>query len=151
MIMPFDLTPWKPFREMTTLRDEMDKLWNRFFEGWQGMEPLRGEWAPSLDVSETKNNMVVKAELPGMDPKDVDISYANGLLTIRGDKKQEKEEKDENYHSIERSYGSFSRSIRVPHEVESEKIKADYKNGVLRITLPKSEEAKKKQIKIKVE
>ncbi len=149
--MPFELEPWRPFRELTTLRDEMDKLWTRFFGGWPSMEPSRGEWVPSLDISETKENIVVKAEVPGMDAKDIDISLANEVLTVKGEKKQEKEEKEENYHRIERSFGTFSRSIRLPWEVQSEKIKANYRNGVLNITLPKSEEAKKKEIKIKVD
>jgi HSP20 family protein len=150
MIMAYELTPWRPFRELGTLREEMDKLWNRFFE-WPASGPFRGEWAPSLDVSETKDNIMVKAEVPGMDPKEIDISYADGILTVRGERKQEKEEKDENYHMVERRYGSFSRSVRLPREVKGDKIKANYKDGVLRITLPKSEEAKKKEIKIKVE
>lgn len=149
--MPFELTPWRPFKELTTLRDEMDKMWNRFFGEWPGMEPFKGEWAPSLDISETKDNIVVKAEVPGMDSKDIDISLANDVLTVKGEKKQEKEEKDENYHRVERSYGAFSRSIRLAREVQGDRIKATYKNGVLKITLPKSEEAKKKEVKIKVE
>jgi HSP20 family protein len=86
-----------------------------------------------------------------MDPKDIDISLSDGLLTIKGEKKQEREEKEENYHLVERSYGAFTRSIRLPKEVQSDKISASYKNGVLKVTLPKSEEAKKKEIKIKVE
>jgi HSP20 family protein len=94
---------------------------------------------------------VVKAEVPGMDPKHIDISLSDGVLTIKGEKKEEKEEKEANYHLVERSYGAFSRSIRLPSEVQSDKINASYKNGVLKITLPKSEEAKKKEIKIKVE
>ena len=93
----------------------------------------------------------MKAELPGIDPKDIDISLNEGVLTIKGEKRQEREEKEEGYHLVERSYGSFTRSIRLPREVQSDKINASYKNGVLRITLPKSEEAKKKEIKIKVE
>jgi HSP20 family protein len=86
-----------------------------------------------------------------MDPKDIDISMNNGFLTIKGEKKHEREEKDENYHLVERSYGSFTRSVRLPREVQSDKVIASFKNGVLRVTLPKSEEAKKKEIKIKVE
>jgi len=149
--MVWELTPWKPF-EFDRMRREMDRLWDSFFEGRPGRKAGEvGEWLPSLDVSETKNDLVVKAELPGMDPKDIEISLNNGLLTIKGEKKQEKEEKDENYHVIERSYGSFTRSVRLPREVQSDKISASYKNGVLRVTLPKSEEAKKKEIKIKVE
>jgi HSP20 family protein len=93
----------------------------------------------------------VKAEVPGLEPKDIDISLSDGLLTIKGEKKQEREEKEENYHLVERSYGSFARSIRLPNEVQSDKIDASYKNGVLKIVLPKSEEAKKKEIKIKVQ
>ncbi|NIN01155.1 MAG: Hsp20 family protein [candidate division Zixibacteria bacterium] len=147
--MPFEMTPWKPFRELANLREEMDKMWSRFFGEWPSLEPFRGEWAPSLDVSETKDSIVVNAEVPGIDPKDIDISLTNDVLTIKGEKKHEQEEKEENYHRIERSYGSFSRSTRLPREVQSDKIKASYKNGVLKITLPKSEEAK--EIKIKVE
>ncbi len=109
------------------------------------------ESAPALDVSETNNEVIVKAEIPGMEPNDIDISLADGILTIRGEKKQEKEEKEENYHLIERSYGTFSRSVQLPRDVQSENIKAAYKNGVLKITLPKSEEAKKKEIKINVQ
>ncbi len=130
----------------------MDRLWESFFEGGlrkKGEEG--GEWFPALDVSETKNDIVVKTEVPGLDPKEIDISLSDGILTIRGEKKQEKEEKEENYHLIERSFGTFSRSIRLPREVQSDKINATYKNGVLKVTLPKSEEAKKKEIKIKVE
>ena len=127
----------------------MDRVWDSFLEG----RPMRraGEWLPSIDVSETKSDLVIKAELPGMDSKDIDISLSNGFLTIKGEKNQEKEEKDENYHLIERSYGSFTRSVQLPREVQSDKITASFKNGVLRVTLPKSEEAKKKEIKIKVE
>ena len=147
--MAFDVKPYKPFGELATLREQMDKMWDRFFGEWPSTESFRGEWAPSLDVSETKGEIVVRAEVPGMEAKDIDISLANDVLTIKGKKEQEKEEKEENYHRIERSYGSFSRSIRLPREVQSDRIKASYKNGVLKITLPKSEEAK--EIKIKVE
>ncbi len=149
--MAWELAPWKPFRELERMRREMDRLWDTFFE----RRPSRGEevaeWLPSLDVSETKNDYVVKVELPGLEPKDIDISLTNDVLTIKGEKKQEKEEKEENYHLIERSYGSFTRSVRLPSQVQSDKINATFKNGVLKVTLPKTEEAKKKEIKIKVE
>ncbi|MBS3917663.1 MAG: Hsp20/alpha crystallin family protein [Deltaproteobacteria bacterium] len=134
------------------MRRDMDRLWDSFFEGGhrkRGEEA--GEWFPALDVSETKNDIVVKTEVPGLDPKDIDISLSEGVLAIKGEKKQEKEEKEENYHLIERSFGSFTRSVRLPGDVQSDKITASYKNGVLKVTLPKSEEAKKKEIKIKVE
>ncbi|MFB0506415.1 MAG: Hsp20/alpha crystallin family protein [Thermodesulfobacteriota bacterium] len=146
-----ELTPWRPFGELSSLRREMDRLWENFF----GERPLtrmwEREWAPSLDVSETRDNFVVKAEVPGIDAKDIDISLTGDVLTIKGEKRQEKEEKEEDYHLVERSYGSFSRSVRLPAEVESNKIKASYKNGILNITLPKSEKVKAKEVKIKVE
>lgn len=146
-----ELTPWRPFTELSSLRREMDRLWENFF----GERPLtriwEREWAPSLDMSETKDNFVVKAEVPGIDAKDIDISLTGDVLSIKGEKKQEKEEKEEGYHLIERNYGSFSRSVRLPAEVESGKIKASYKNGILSITLPKSEKVKAREVKIKVE
>jgi HSP20 family protein len=149
--MVWEISPWKPF-EFEKMRQEMDRLWDSFLEGRPGRRGREGEeWVPSLDFSETKSDLVVKAELPGIDPKDIDISVNEGVLTIRGEKRQEKEEKEEGYHFAERSYGSFTRSIRLPREVQNDKINASYKNGVLKITLPKSEEAKKKEIKIKVE
>ena len=124
--MALELVPWRPFRELERVRKEMDRLWDSFFEE----RPRRkveevGKRFPSLDVSETKNELVVKAEIPGMDPKDIDISLSNDILTIKGEKKQEKEEKEENYHFIERSYGAFARSVRLPGEVQGEKNKFD--------------------------
>ncbi len=146
-----ELTLWKPFRELERIRKEMDNIWDTFFD----RKPLSGygvsEWIPSLDVSETKNSYIVKAELPGIDPKDVEISLSDNVLTIKGEKKQEKEEENENYHVIERSYGGFTRSFRLPGQVQNDKVKATYKNGILKITLPKTEETKKKEIKIAVE
>jgi HSP20 family protein len=130
----------------------MDRFWDSFLEGGQRRKTDdSGEWFPSLDVAETKNDLVVKAEVPGMDAKNIDISISDGVLTIKGEKKEEREEKEADYHLVERSYGAFTRSIRLPAEVHGDKINATYKNGVLKITLPKSEEAKKKEIKIKVE
>jgi len=156
--MAWELTTWKPFEELAPFKDfermrrEMDRVWDSFFEGGlRGRTERAGEWLPSLDVSETKNELVVKAEVPGMDPKDIDISLSDGVLTIKGEKKQEREEKEADYHLVERSYGSFTRSVQLPKEVQSQKINASYKDGILKVTLPKSEEAKKKEIKIKVE
>lgn len=146
-----ELTPWRPFGELSSLRREMDRLWENFFVERPLGKIWEREWAPSLDMSETKDNFVVKAEVPGIDAKHIDISLTGDVLTIRGEKSQEKEEKEEDYHLVERSYGSFSRSVRLPAEVESNKIKASYKNGILAITLPKSEKAKAKEVKIKVE
>ena len=155
--MAWELTTWKPFRELEHFRDfermrrDMDRPWGSFFQRGVRRTDEDAEWLPSLDVAETKDEIVVKAEVPGMDPKNIDISLSDGLLTIKGEKKQEREEKEEDYHLVERSYGTFTRSIRLPKEVRRDKISASYKNGVLKVTLPKSEEAKQKEIKIKVE
>jgi len=155
--MAQELSIWRPFRELAPARDfdrmrrEMDRLWDSFFEGRPARRTEEGQWYPSLDVAETKNDVVVKAEIPGLDSKDIDISLSNGVLTIRGEKKREREEKEENYHLVERSYGSFTRLVQLPCEVKADKIDASYKNGVLKVILPKAEEAKKKEIKIKVD
>lgn len=127
----------------------MDRFWDSLVERRPGKEEV--EWLPALDVSETKDEIVVKAEVPGMEAKDIDISLSGEVLTIKGEKKQEKEQKEENYHMVERSYGAFSRFVRLPQEVQGDKIVAKCKDGVLKITLPKSEKAKAKEIKIKAE
>jgi HSP20 family protein len=143
--MVMALIPWRPWRELDVLRREVDHLWGRF-TGGKPAAWLGGEWAPSLDVSETKDKIVVKAEALAIDPKAMDIALSDGVLTIKGEKKKDREEEDENYHLVERSYGSFSRSVRLPLEVQEDKVKASYKDGVLTITLPKTERA----IKIEV-
>jgi HSP20 family protein len=145
----FEIIPWRARRELDTLRREMDRLWQGFF-GERVWEPFE-RWSPALDLTETKDSLVVKAELPGIDSKDISIDLSGDILTVRGEKKQEKEEKEESYHSVERSYGSFVRSVRLPVKIEEDKIKASYKDGILKIDMPKAEEAKKKEIKIKVE
>lgn len=146
-----ELTTWKPLRELSNLRREMDRIWDSFFSRGFELEPLPGEWVPSLDISETADSIEVKAELPGMDPKDIEISLSGDNLMIKGEKKQEKKEKSKNYHRVETRYGAFSRSISLPASVKSEDIKAVYKKGVLSISLPKKEEAKPKQIPVKAE
>jgi HSP20 family protein len=144
------LIPWDAPRELTTYGREMDRLFNRFFEGWPLRLPTReGEWAPSVDVSETAKEVVVRAEIPGMDPKDMDVSVHGNVLTMRGERKQEHEEKGENIHRIERSYGAFSRSLQLPADVNAEKVKATYKDGVLKINLPKTKEESVKKIEVK--
>lgn len=148
--MVWEIVPWRPFRELDRIRREVDRLWDSFFEKRPARVEEVSEWFPSLDVSETDSEYIVKVEVPGIDPKDINISLMNNLLTIKGEKKQEKEEKEENYHLLERSYGSFTRSIRIPSQIQNDHINASYKNGVLKIILPKTEEAKKKEIKIKV-
>jgi HSP20 family protein len=146
------ITRWRPFRDVVSIQDEMNKLFDDFF----GRPVLRTEWTdsawnPSVDVSEDKNNVIIKAEMPGMNKEDIKISVQDGVLTFKGEKKQEKEEKDKNYHRIERSYGSFCRSFQLPTSVKSDKIKAGYKDGVLSIALPKAEEVKPKEIPISID
>jgi HSP20 family protein len=138
---------WAPFKD---LRREMDDLFDKFFGEQQLPAKRWAEIAPALDLKETDNEVIVTAELPGVEPKDMNISLEGDTLTIRGEKKQEKEEKNENIVRIERSYGSFQRSISLPCKVAEDKIAADFRNGVLRVTLPKTESSKKKSIKINV-
>ena len=145
-----DLMEWKPFREVSRLRREMDRLWDDYFgAGRRGLRPLEAEWAPAVDVSETAEEVVVKAEVPGMEAKDIDISLSGDILTIKGEKKSEREETKENYHLVERSYGSFSRSLKLPAAVVVDKIEASYQKGVLTISCPKKEEVKPKTIEVK--
>jgi HSP20 family protein len=146
-----DIIPWDRTKSLTRLRKEMDDLWGHFF-GDVGFHPFRESiWAPALDVKETKENILVAAELPGLTSKDIEVSISGDLLTLKGEKKQEREEKEESYHLVERRYGSFTRSIRLTAEVDAQNIKASHKDGILTITLPKSEKAKEKQIKINIE
>jgi HSP20 family protein len=146
-----DIIPWERTKSLTKLRKEMDDLWGHFF-GDVGFHPFRETiWAPALDVKETKDTIVVTAELPGLTPKDIEVSISGDLLTLKGEKKQEREEKEESYHLVERRYGSFTRSIRLAAEVDPQHIKASHKDGILTINLPKSEKAKEKQIKINIE
>ncbi len=123
---------------------------DRFFGdlGWPTISSEEEGWTPSLDVAETENELVVRVEIPGMNEKDVDINLSRGLLTISGEKKVEKVE-NETCHCMESCYGKFSRTVRLPFEVEADKVDATFKNGVLRITLPRSEAAKPKKIEIK--
>jgi len=142
---------FEPFRELMSLQERMSRLFGESYRG-AGEEDwaLGGSWAPAVDIYEQDNNIVLKAELPGVDPKDVDIRLENNVLTIRGERKFDNEVKRENYHRVERAYGSFTRSFTLPSVVDSTAIKAEFKDGVLRVTLPKREEAKPKQIQISV-
>jgi len=144
-----EIVPWKPMRELGGLRREMDSLWERFFSE-SPLERFAGHrWLPSVDVEETKGNLLVKVELPGLEAKDISISLTDNLLTIRGEKKQESEEKDATRHVVERYYGAFERSFRLPAGVKDDKVEADFNKGVLTITLPKLATSKRKEIKIK--
>jgi HSP20 family protein len=146
-----DMIPWRPFGgELSSLRQEMDRLWDRFVGESPLARRITGEWWPTVDVSETKDNFVIKAELPGIDEKDVSVTISGDVLTIKGEKKKEEEEKDEHHYRAERYYGSFQRSFQLPSSVKADKIEADFDKGILKVTLPKVEEAKKKEVKIKV-
>jgi len=145
------LVPWRPFEDLSTLRREMDRLFERFFGEPIGLERPTGMWTPQTDVTETKDSVSIKAELPGLEAKDVEVSVSGDMLIIKGEKKQEKEEKDEHRHLVERTHGAFSRMVRLPAPVAADKIKATFKNGVLTVTLPKTEEAKPKAIPVTVE
>jgi HSP20 family protein len=142
-----ELIPWRG--EVERLRNEMDRLYERFFD-WRPSHRFgqAGEW-PSVDVSETEKEIVVKADVPGMDPKDIHVFIDGNVLTLQGERKQEKEEKGENFHRVERSYGSFSRSVTLPAGVAQEKATASYKRGTLKITLPKTEKESVKKIQVK--
>jgi HSP20 family protein len=139
---------WDPFRDLNVLQDRM----NRLFEDagrWPNGEPAATtSWSPAVDIFETEGEIVVKAELPGMDRKDIALNLEKNVLTLRGERRLEKETKEENYHRIERAYGGFSRAFSIPATVDEEKIRADYKDGVLKIILPKKEQVKPKQIRI---
>lgn len=135
---------------------DMNRLFDDFFKdfGWP-TSSLSREWgtsfSPSINVSEGDKSIEISAELPGMDEKDIQVSLTKDILTIKGEKKQEKEEKNKEYYHVERSYGSFQRSLQLPCEIEADKIKADFKKGVLNIKIPKSKEAQEKIKKIEIQ
>ena len=147
---------WEPFRDLVSLQDRMNRLFDESFRsrgagaGQEDDWALGGSWAPAVDIYEHDGNIVLKAEIPGIDPKEVDIRVENNVLTLRGERKIDQEIKRDNYHRVERAYGAFSRSFTLPNVVDTDKIKAEYRDGVLRVTLPKREEAKPKQIQVNV-
>jgi HSP20 family protein len=143
------LARWEPFRGVTTLQDQVNRLFNDVFER-KGGESSLSAWAPAVDMYETEHELVVKADLPDVDPKDLDIRVENNILTIRGERKFEKKVNEENYLRVERSYGSFARSFTLANTVNADAIKADYQSGVLTLSIPRREEAKPKQIKVSV-
>ena len=143
------ITRWEPFRGVNTLQDQFNRLFNDVFDR-KGEESSLTAWAPAVDIYETEHELVVKADLPEVDPKDLDIRVENNILTIRGERKFEKKVNEDNYLRVERAYGSFARSFTLANTVNSDAIKADYQNGALTLTIPKREEAKPKQIKVNV-
>ena len=151
------LTRWEPFGgvrrrrdffgDLTDMQQEMNRLFDEFF-GERRTSMAEGQWAPAVDVSETESEMVVRVELPGMTHDDIEVNLQDNVLTLKGEKKQEKKEEKENFHRLERSYGSFTRSFSLPAGVKQEDIKATFKDGVLEVSLPKTEEVKPKKIAI---
>jgi HSP20 family protein len=140
------LVKWDPFREFNTLNERLGHFLGRNWEA-----PLSTTtWNPSVDIFENDNEVVFKAELPGMNAKDIEIKLENNVLMLKGERRFEKETEEKNYHRIEREYGTFSRSFALPTAVNVDKVTAEYKDGVLKVTLPKKEETKPKPIKIAV-
>ena len=142
------ISRWEPFRGISTLQEEVNRLFESSFHGRS--ESSSASWAPAVDVHETENELIVTADLPGMNEKDLDVRVENNMLTISGERKTETNVEDDNYLRVERSYGSFSRSVALPNTVNSDAVAAEYRNGVLTVKLPKREETKPRQVKVNV-
>jgi len=141
---------WPTFGRLSSLRDELDRLFESPFAGLTNASQLLSGWTPALDVYEDKENFIVKAELPGMKNEDIDVSLHDGSLSISGERKSETKHKDAEVYRAERFFGRFQRTVTLPAPVAADKVKAQYKDGVLTVTLPKTEEAKPKQIDVSV-
>jgi HSP20 family protein len=145
------ITRWDPSREFSTLQDRLNRLFRESY-GPEGREEslTTSTFAPPVDVYEDEHNVSLKIEVPGIDEKDIDVRIENNVLTVHGERKFEKEEKEENFRRVERRYGSFTRTFTLPSTVDAEKVSANYDKGILKIELPKKAEAKPKQIKVNV-
>jgi HSP20 family protein len=140
---------YDPFRDLRTLQEEVNRLFSTNLTRSFGDEGIaRGAWAPSVDIYENKDQIVLEAELPGMKQDDFDLSIENNVITLRGERRFEKTDETDNYHRVERSYGAFTRSFTLPQTVSAEGATAEYNNGVLRVTLPKREETKARRIQV---
>ena len=146
------ITRWEPFRDLVVTQDRFNHVFNDTFARVFGdqQEPTQHAWVPPVDIYETGDSLVLKAELPGINPDDVEICVEDNTLYLKGERKFEKEVKEENLHRVERSYGTFTRSFALPSTIDSDKVKAEYENGILTLTMPKREEAKPRTIKINV-
>jgi HSP20 family protein len=144
------LAPWPG---LGNVRKDMERLFERMGMADWDLPEMRtlGDFTPTVDFSESKDAFVVKAEIPGIEPRDISVSLENQMLTIKGEKKHEKEEKDEQYYRMERSYGAFARTVRLPAAVDGSKVTAGFKNGLLTVALPKAPEAKGSTIPVKAE
>jgi len=140
---------FEPFHNLSTLQNQVNRLFETNFPARADNSALT-TWAPAVDIYETENELVIKADLPEITEKELDVRVENNMLTIRGERKFEEKVKEENYLRIERTYGSFSRSFSLPNTVNTEAIKAEYKNGVLTVEMPKRAESKPKQVKVNV-
>ena len=146
-----NLMKWDPFRELEEVSNRLNRVFGRPLARLEPNEMMTmADWTPSADISETDTAYLIKAEIPGVNKEDVKVSIENGMLTIQGERKMEKEEKGKKYHRIERSYGSFMRSFRVPDDADESAVKAEFKDGVLNVTLNKSAKAKPKAINVSV-
>jgi HSP20 family protein len=143
---------WDPFREMSALQERMNRLMSDFRTRtpWTEEEMAQGGWVPAVDIYETKEAIVLNVELPGVTKDDMALEVKDNTLTLKGEKKLEKDVKEESYHRMERTYGSFMRAFTLPSTVQQEKVKARFKDGILEVTIPKAEEARPKQIKVDV-
>jgi HSP20 family protein len=144
------ITRWDPFREFSTLQDRMNRLFRESHGDSREESLTTSSFAPAVDVYEDEHQVTLKVEVPGVDEKDIDVRIENNVLSVHGERKFEKEEKEENFRRVERQYGSFTRTFTLPNIVDAEKVEAHYEKGVLKITLPKKAEAKPKQIKVNV-
>ncbi|HWC17476.1 MAG TPA: Hsp20/alpha crystallin family protein [Terriglobales bacterium] len=144
------ITRWDPFRELASLQNRVNSLFQDYSRTGQEDLAAAGSFAPAVDVYEDEHKVTLKLEIPGVNQEDVDIRLENSTLTVRGERKFEKEEKEENFHRIERRYGSFARSFTLPNTLDTDSVQAHYENGVLKIELAKRAEAKPKQIKVNI-
>jgi HSP20 family protein len=146
------LIRWDPFREISALQERMNRLFSEVARRSPVAEEemVQGAWIPPVDIFETGDSIVIKAELPGISKEDITLEVKENTLTIKGEKKFEKDVKEESYHRVERSYGAFQRAFSLPGTVQQDKVKAKFRDGILEVTLPKAEEAKPKQIKVDV-
>ena len=142
------ITRWDPFRDNTTLQERINRMFADPLARMGGDESAYGAWLPPIEILEKEDNLVMRAEIPGMNQKDIELQVENGVLTLKGEKKREREVKDENVHRAERYYGSFVRTFALPTTVDVDKIRANYKDGVLEVMIPKAETAKAKRIAV---
>ena len=143
-----NLMRWDPYREVSSLQDRLNRAFGAYSRSERDDEMSLAAWAPPVDIAEEKDRILITAELPGFKENEIEIQTENGMLTLRGERRFEKESEGKNYHRVERSYGQFLRSFSLPNNVDREKIKATFRNGLLQVELPKREDAKPKTIKI---